>query len=247
MLSAVIVDDEELARATLSGFLEKYCPNVEIVGKAGSAVEGYELITKLKPNLVFLDVEMPEKNGFDLLDMFDKIDFHIIFATAYGHYAIDAIKYSALDYVLKPIDIEDLKNAVNKAEKTSDQFREGEKVDSLLANLKSGEKLKQLVIPEIGGFKIVQLKEILFLKADGNYTCIYYNSKKLMATKLLKEYDDMLSPLSFMRVNKSFLVNLNHVVEYKRGEGGFAILSDGSEIEISRRRKAEFIDKVKSL
>ncbi len=241
MFSAIIVDDEELARKTLQGFLKNHCPEVTILGTAESADAGFYLVNTLNPDVVFLDIEMPMKNGFDFLNMFENVSFKTIFTTAYGHYAIDAIKYSALDYILKPLDIEELKDSVKKAEGALNEESDATQIQTLLKNLKSEEDLQQIVIPEMDGFKIMKVDEILYIKSDKVYSEIYHKDSMIVSSKSLKEYDNLLSSNGFFRINKSHLLNISKVKEYKKGEGGTAIMENGMEIEVSRRRKKDFL------
>lgn len=243
-MNAIIVDDEKLARETLAEFVKDYTDGVRIVGLAQNIDEAYELIMNEKPDLVFLDIEMPGGNAFDLLERIEHNDFEIIFTTAHGHYAIQAIKFSALDFILKPLDIEELKNAVNKAkEKRKRAPIEDEiiQIRTLLNNLGGKDELAQIIIPEVGGFKVINTSDIIYCQSDKSYCEIYTTESKLVSSKSLKEYDGLLADNNFFRVNKSFLINLKHVKEYKKGEGGTAIMSNGYEIEVSRRRKKEFI------
>lgn len=243
-MKVIIVDDERIARETLRDFLDDYTQGTEIIGLATSKSEGISMISELNPDLVFLDIEMPGGNGFDLLEQIEEIDFEVIFTTAYGHYAIQAIKYAALDYIMKPLDIAELQAAVEKAKEKTDKPKENFdliQIKTLLKNLRGESKPNHIVIPEVGGFKVVNTADLLYCKSDKAYTEIYTTIAKLISSKSLKEYDAMLADESFFRVNKSFVINLAHVAEYRKGEGGTVIMSNGYEIEVSRRKKQEFI------
>jgi two-component system, LytTR family, response regulator len=243
-MRVVIIDDERMAREILEDFLKDYTNDIEIVGQAASKAEGISLIESFRPELVFLDIEMPGGNGFDLLEEIETHNFEIIFTTAYGHYAIQAIKYAALDYIMKPLDIEELQRAVEKARNRIAETTEVTdllRIKTLLRNLGGNAKPNQIVIPEVGGFKVVNMSDLLYCKSDRAYTEIHTINAKITSSKSLKEYDGMLSNDQFFRINKSFVINLSHVSEYRKGEGGTAIMSNGYEIEVSRRKKQEFL------
>jgi two-component system, LytTR family, response regulator len=240
--TAVIIDDEEGARESLANILKNYVPEVEVLGKAASAHEGYDLIKKVSPQLVFLDVEMPNENAFDLIDKFDSVDFEIIFVTAYDHYAIQAIKSSALDYLLKPIDIDDLKSAVAKLEYKISQPQKDEQFDLLLDSVNSNKPHKKIAIPESDGLMFVDVNDILRCESDGNYTIIYLKSeKRVVSSKTLGDYAEILKNNEFFRTHRSHLINLNEIHKFVKGDGGYILMSDKSEVEISRRKKQEFL------
>lgn len=244
-LKAVIVEDEEAGRVTLSNYLKKYCPNVKLSAMADSVETGLEAIKKHKPDIVFLDVEMPFGNGFDLLEQAEDIDFETIFVTAYSEYAIKALNFSASYYILKPIDIDELITAVEKIEK--EKAKEDYSVHSkiLLENIKNSNKqLHKIVLPLIDGFEIVQVKDIIRCKAEDNFTNFFMEdgSKKLIC-RTLKFYEEMLSDFDFVRTHKSHMVNVQHIKQYKKGKGGQVIMSDNSEVEVSAKRKKGLLEK----
>lgn len=246
-----IIDDEEGARESLSNILTEYFPSVSILAKADSAKKGLELIQAYHPDLIFLDIEMPNGNAFDLLsssELKDKIDFDVIFTTAFDHYAIQAIKFSALDYLLKPIDIDDLKEALQRYElKKKEKNYLHEKLDVLLSNfrMEKSDGLRKVAIPDMEGLNFIPLNDIIRCESDGNYTILFCeNGKKILSSKSLSDYDDMFSNEKFFRVHRSHLVNLYHIKKYYRGEGGYVVMSDSSQIEVSRRKKNEFMEKV---
>jgi two-component system LytT family response regulator len=247
MIKAIIVDDELGARESLSKMIEKNCKQLEIVAKADSALAAFEAITNKQPQLVFLDIEMPNGNAFDLLEKFKEINFNIIFTTAYDHYAIKAIKFSAVDYILKPIDPEELVEAVKRFEKK--QQGEPSVLDkqfkTLLSNVRPENKLKKVGIPDGDGLIFINLSDIIRCESDGNYTFFILTSgKKIIASRTLGEYEQMFTEDNFFRVHRSHLINLQHVKKYIKGEGGYVIMSDDSQVEVSRRNKNEFLEKL---
>ena len=245
-ITTVLIDDEQGARESLANLLSKYVDNIEVIGKADSASTGYNMIQELKPNLVFLDVEMPNGNAFDLLEKFETIDFHIIFVTAYDHYAIKAIKYSAIDYLLKPIDLDELRSAVEKYKALSGKSKDiNEKIKLLLSNLSNDVGAKKIVVPDNEGLNLIHLQDIVRCESDGDYTNIdLANGKRILSANTLGDYEDLLTNSGFFRIHRSSIINLSHIKKYIRGEGGSVVMSDGSEVEVSRRKKAEFLDKL---
>lgn len=243
MINAVIVDDEKKGRDLLINVIDKYCPNVEIVGQAENIKDAFAVIEKEHPDLVFLDIEMPNGNGFDLLKKFDKIFFEIIFTTAYDHYAIKAIKYSALDYLLKPIDIDDLQEAVEKVISRKKKPQQTEQSIQLLLNaITDNRAIQKIVIPDHEGVTMVKVGDIVKCQSDSNYTTIYMaNGTKLTSTKTLKDYAQMFEGMPFLRVHNSYLINLDHIKRYVKGDGGYVVMSDDTIVEVSRRRKTELI------
>lgn len=243
-IRAIIIDDEEGARESLANILKDYFDNVEVVGKAASADNGVKLINEYHPDLVFLDIEMPKGNAFDLLEHFENIDFDIIFVTAYDQYAIKAIKFSALDYLLKPIDIDELGAAIQKFDDKTHKRTTNQRLQTLLQNL-NAENKKKVAIPDSEGLVFVNLDDIVRCESDGNYTHIILNNgKNILASRTLGEYEEMFSEENFSRVHRSHLINLNHIDKYIKGEGGYAVMTDGSHVEISRRKRAEFMEKL---
>ncbi|HET6226983.1 MAG TPA: LytTR family DNA-binding domain-containing protein [Bacteroidia bacterium] len=247
MIKAIIVDDELGARESLSKMIEKNCKQLEVIAKADSMLAAFEAITTKQPDLVFLDIEMPNGNAFDLLEKFKEINFNIIFTTAYDHYAIKAIKFSALDYILKPIDPEELVEAVKRFEKK--QKGEPNVLDkqfkTLLSNVRPENKLKKVGIPDGDGLVFINLADIIRCESDGNYTFfILTNGKKIIASRTLGEYEQMFTEDNFFRVHRSHLINLQHVKKYIKGEGGYVIMADDSQVEVSRRNKNEFLEKL---
>jgi len=241
---AIIIDDEEGARESLNNILNSYFDGIEVIAKADSAETGYAAITANKPDLVFLDIEMPFGNAFDLLAKFDKIDFDIIFVTAYDHYAMKAIKFSAIDYLLKPIDLDELKETLTRYRENKTK---GDNVDprlaALLENLSHDKKPKKIAIPDSDGLLFIHLDDIIRCESDGNYTLIkMQGGKKILSSRTLGDYETLFAEENFFRIHRSHLINLTHIEKYVKGEGGYVIMVDGSQVEVSRRKKAEFIE-----
>jgi two-component system, LytTR family, response regulator len=249
MIKAIIVDDELGARESLSKMLEKNCKQVEVVAKVDSMLAAFEAITNKEPDLVFLDIEMPNGNAFDLLEKFKTINFNIIFTTAYDHYAIKAIKFSAVDYILKPIDPEELIMAVKRFEvKKNEAATLDKQFKTLLSNVKPDNKLKKVGIPDGDGLLFINLSDIIRCDSDGNYTFfILASGKKIIASRTLGEYEQMFCDDNFFRIHRSHLINLEHVKKYIKGEGGYVVMSDGSQVEVSRRNKTDFLEKLSHL
>lgn len=246
MIKTIIVDDEPKGRLALQEKIKAYCPTVEIVGQAGNGLEAITLIDNLKPELLFLDIEMPQMNGFEMLGALKEKNFYIIFTTAYDQYAIKAIKYAAFDYLLKPIDIEELKTAVSKIEATSQNQLKAQ-LKLLQENLSMPVKKPQkLAIPGLEGILFVDICNITHLEANSNYTNIYMTDKtKIIASKTLKEFSELLPGDVFFRTHHSHIINLNFIKRYIKGDGGQVELEDGTCVEISRRNKDEFIKRVR--
>lgn len=244
-IKAIIVDDEQGARESLNNILNKYFEDeVLVLGVADGVEEAKKMIKSQKPDLLFLDIEMPGGGGFGLLSDLDQIDFKTIFVTAYDQYAIQAIKFSALDYLLKPIDMEELEGAIEKfkAARTRDLI-EKQKIKNLMDNLKVDNHIRKVAVPDGNGLVFIPLKNIIRCESDGNYTIIYQDSgKKIIASRTLGDFEDMFSGENFFRIHRSHLINLEHLAKYIKGEGGYVELSDGSKAEVSRRKKTEFMD-----
>lgn len=241
---ALLVDDEKNALQSLQKLIEKHCPQLEIVDTARSVEEAYESIVEVKPDLVFLDIEMGRANAFNLLEKFQSVPFSIIFTTAFDHYAIKAIRFSALDYLLKPIDPEELLKAVEKfLLKTQDNQLLNNKLQNLLGHIKQPGNSKRIAVPDGEGLIFIDVANIIRFHSDGSYTTIYLlDGKKLMASKPIGEYDELLCEDGFFRIHRSHLINMNHIKKYLKGEGGYVLMSDGTEVEVSRRKKNEFIE-----
>jgi two-component system LytT family response regulator len=228
--------------------LEFNCPEVDIVGLCESADEAIEKIRTLKPELVFLDIAMPEKNGFDLLNEISPVPFEIIFVTAHNDFMLQAFRFSAVDYLLKPVENNLLIDAVNRAARRIEEKTSGSNLDTLLYNIrqKEGSQKMKICITSLKGFQVVNLSDILYCEADSNYTNFHFAGRPLIcASRPIHEFEEMLADSHFVRIHKSYLINLEHVKEYIRGEGGTVILSNGHRVEESRRKKEEFISRMK--
>lgn len=239
MLNAILIDDEVHCLETLAILLKEYCPGVQVAAQCRSAKEALTSIKKNKPDVIFLDIEMPFMNGFELLEQFTNITFAVIFTTSYDQYAIKAIRFSALDYLLKPVDPHELKMAVRKVEEQR-HSPVAEQFQLLLNQIRNKEyRFNRLAIPTIDGFEMVPADEVIRCEADDNYTFLFLKNKtKITACRTLKEIEEQLQPFAFFtRVHHSFIVNLNEVTKYIRGEGGYLVMSDGSTVNVSRSRK----------
>jgi len=239
-LQAIIVEDEETSREILLKYLKKYCPNVEVIGEASNINDALEIIKHTTLDLVFLDVEMPYGNAFDLLDNVGDRSFETIFVTAYNQYAIEALNAHASYYLMKPISIDDLIKAVDYV---WDIKQKEEALQNQVLIPKSIKNIDgKITIPQQDGFEVLSNSDILYCKADDNYTEIYLkNNKRKVVSKTLKYFEEALSGLGFARVHKSYLVNVNHVVKYVKGKGGSVILNNGCEVMVSASKKAELL------
>ena len=237
-IKAILVEDEANSREILRNYLEKYCPNVQLKGVASSIKVGLELIKKHELDLIFLDVEMPFGNAFDLLDQVPNRTFETIFVTAYNHYAMDALNSHAAYYLMKPINIDELIKGVQHVTqiKQKENALEGKVLKS---NFSSTEG--KITIPQQDGFRVIEVSDIYYCKADDNYTEIYIKDKKIVVSKTLKYFEQALSEFPFVRIHKSYLVNLNEIVKYKKGKGGSVVLSIGKELSVSATKKANLL------
>ena len=238
-LDAIIVEDEETSRAILRNYLEKYCPNVSILGEASNIEEALVLIRNNDLDLVFLDVEMPYGNAFDLLEKVGDVDFETVFVTAYNHYAMDALNAHASYYLMKPISIDELIKAVDYVVeiKTKESALQNQVLKPKVASVDG-----KITLPQQDGFEILNTADIMYCKADDNYTEIYLkNNKRKLISKTLKYFEEALAETHFVRVHKSYLVNINEVVKYVKGKGGTIVLSSGKEISVSASKKADLL------
>lgn len=245
MYKAIIVDDENRSVETMKIILQQFCSNeVTVVGTANSIQEAYTLIHAVSPDIVFLDVEMPHGSGFDLLERIPKPNFEIIFTTGFDRYAVTAIKFSALDYLLKPINIEEVKEAVLKAKKRIEGRQTQNNLERLINNLRyPKDKTNKIPISVVNGFQFVSVNTIVYCEADDDYTYIHLTeNQKLIVSKNIKEFEDILSNYDFFRIHHSFLVNRDYIKRYVKGEGGTILTEQGNELPVSRRRKQEFIE-----
>lgn len=240
-IKSIIIEDEHAAREALKNYLSKYCPQIELLGEAHNSKEGIALIQKVQPQLVFLDVEMPFGNAFDVLEGSKDISFETIFVTAYSEYSLKALNQSAAYYLLKPISIEELIVAVNKVQNQLEKEEYFNRNRILIENLKQEKPEKQQVIlPTLEGFEVVKMEEIIRLRGNGNFTDIYLkDGTKKMVCRFLKHFENIL-PFPFLRVHRSHIININCVTSFIKSNGGSVILSDGSEVEISESYKQTF-------
>lgn len=241
MLTAIIIDDEQKGRLALREKLHDYCPEVRVLGEAADGKEGLKLIQEQKPEIVFLDIEMPRMNGFEMLHMLPQKDFHLIFTTAYDQYAIKAIRYAAFDYLLKPVDIEELKSAIERAKEQSQEHTE-EKLQVLQQNLDTKPLPGKIAIPTVEGLLFFNISDIIYLEAKSNYTTIYFsNHPSLLTSRTLKDFEELLPTDLFFRPHHSHIINLHYIKRYIRGEGGQIELENGVYITVSRRKKEELL------
>lgn len=246
MIKTIIIEDEQKSLEMLAGIIQKHCPDLNIIGLARNVEEGVNLINSATPELVFLDISMPDGSGFDLLEKVQDKKFEIIFATASDQHAIKAIKFSASDYLLKPIDIEELKKAVQKVIQRKSAIPNMENLQFLIQHLKrADESFQKITLPTGNAYEIVNIKDIIRCEADGSYTNFYLSDKrKLMISAGLKHYEELLPEADFIRVHHHHLINMNQVVRFLKEDGGYAVMSDGSKIEISRRKKEAFMERL---
>ena len=240
-MTALIIDDEKNSREVLETMLRKYCPEITLLASCGAAKEAVLRIQKEKPNLLFLDIEMPGMNGFELLEHLKDSVFELIFTTSYSEYAIKAIKHSALDYLLKPIDKEELIAAVQKASRNRSSVTSS-RVDRLLELLDNKKVSKRFAVSTSEGLTILNAADIVYCESDGPYCKFYFsNNKTLIASKTLKETEDALQECDFCRIHNSYLINMKFVERYIRGEGGEVVLANGKTLPVSRTKKQDFL------
>jgi two-component system, LytTR family, response regulator len=239
-LKAILIDDERSAISNLTQLIGQFCPGVSIVATAENATEGIREIQEKKPDVVFLDIEMPGGTGFDLLACFAERNFDVVFVTSYNQHAIKAFKYSAVDYLLKPVDIDDLVQSVERIQQRRGTSGKTDNLSGLMQNLESGMPVK-LGIATTEGKQYIDIQDIIRLEADGSYTTIYLkNEPKLVVSRNLGEYEQLLQDQPFFRIHHSHLVHLPFVAGYTKQEGGWITMNDGSQIPLARRRKELF-------
>ncbi len=243
MLKAVLIDDDESNLSSLSKKLSSHCPQIEIIARCDNASKGIEAIDNLKPDVVFLDIEMPVMNGFVMLQQLNYKNFELIFVTAYDHYAIKAIRFSALDYLVKPVEIEELKSAVIKAEEKRNKSYPNPQIELLVEQLINKKNtFSRIAIPTTEGLRFIKVEDIIYLEASVNYTHIFTSEKKkYIVSRTLKDFEDMLPVEIFLRIHNSYIINKNYAEKYIRGEGGQVVLSNGSILDVSKRKKSEFL------
>lgn len=250
MIKTIIVDDEPRGLSSLRKLLELNCPDVKILAECSDARSALNSIGELEPELVFLDIAMPEKNGFDLLNELSPVPFEVIFVTAHNEYTIQAFKYSAVDYLLKPVDEDLMAEAVKRAGQRIAGKASAQQVETFLYNLHKVQTPAEmkLCIPDMKGFRVIHLADVVYCESDSSYTMFHLlNGAVLTASRSIIEYEVLLERSGFCRIHKSFLVNLHHIKEYVRGEGGSVILTNDMVIEVSRRKKEVFMARMKEL
>lgn len=244
MRTCIIIDDEKNAREALSKIIERYLnTKIKILYTADSVKEGVFAINKYNPDIVFLDIEMPEENGFKLFEYFDIYNFEVIFTTAYKQYAIDAIKFAALDYLLKPINFIDLRDVLTRLEKKQNKLSNNVQIEAFLSNLNTDTgNFNKIALPTLDGFQLEKVNNIVYCQAEESYCKIFTNRNEvILVARTLKNIDELLPEEIFFRIHKSYLVNMNYIKSYSRSEGGKVILENGTELDVATRRNDEFI------
>ncbi len=248
-INALIVEDEIKGLNNLKNLLKEHCPKVNIIAEAGSVSEGLDLLMrqKIRPDVAFLDVNLPDGQVFQLLNKLDRIFFDIIFVTAFEQFAVKAFEYSSIGYIVKPIDPDKLVEAVSRIQPKNDQDI-NERLELFRKHYNNPNAFEKMSIPAIDGIYFINIKEIVRCEAEDNYTHIHLqNGEKITASKTIKFYEDLLSGVNFYRVHKRHLINLNYMRKFVKGDGGFLIMDDGIHIEVSRRRRPPFLEKLKQL
>ena len=243
MIRTVIIEDEDHSRRMLMTMLHENCQAINVVASADSVKTGLTAIAEQKPELVFLDIELQSETSFEILESLPEINFELVFSTAFDHYALKAIKFCAIDYLLKPIDLNELRIAVAKAEKRLNREHLNRNLEVLLNNLKSNSQLNhRIALSTLEGLLFVNVRDIIYCESSGPYTkFIFKEGDKIVTSKHLKEYEDLLSGYEFFRIHKSYLVNLQEIKKYTRGEGGHLIMSNGATLSVSKQRKENFL------
>ena len=238
MIKAIIVDDEPYCCDALEILLQRYCPQVQVIESCNSGAAGVKAIRELNPDLVFLDIEMPQMNGFDMLEKLADIRFELIFTTSYDQYAIKAIRFSALDYLLKPIDREELQQAILKLSHRVNNTVQ-QQLEILLQKIQQpAVPVHRIALPTMEGLQLVPISSVIHCASSSNYTIFFLkNNERITVSRTLKEAEEMLEEHAFLRVHHSFLVNLNEISRYVKGEGGYLVMSDQSTVDVSRSRK----------
>lgn len=245
MINAIVIDDELKGRQFLKQLAEKFLPQVKIAGEAASAKEGLELIEAVHPDLVFLDIEMPGQTGIEMLRQLQQIDFSVVFVTAFNRYAVEAFRLGAVDYLLKPVSPSDLQQAVERVEHNrSVQSQNRIRLNEFSKSY--GQPFTKITVPSLQGFEFIDFSDIIYLQSDSNYTKVKLkDGKMIMATRLLGDFEEMLAPHNFFRIHKSFIINLAHMRKYTKGDGGSVMMTDGSEMDVSRRIKESFLQRIR--
>jgi len=255
ILNAIIVDDEEYSRKSLYYLVQANCPDINIIGSAESVAAARELLKTHYVDIVFLDIAMPKENGFELLPDLEKNATSVIFTTAFDQYALRAIKASAIDYLLKPVNIEELQESIQKVfawkalkrNQNLDNHTYTASLKSLSENINSSEEIQKISLPDSQGFKVKDIADIIYIEADNNYTRFYFNdSEKMIVAKAMKDFEDILNPQRFVRIHKSTIINLDYLKDYSNKDRLSVTMKDQTELSISRRRYSEFLDRIKA-
>ena len=238
MIRSVIIDDEQHCVRALSSDLQHHCPSIEIVATCNSAKEGIMTIRKSNPDLVFLDVEMPWMNGFEMLEILKDVNFSIIFTTAHGEFAAKAFRISAIDYLLKPIDADDLKVAVQKVERKMDEGSSLRHITNLLRNIRQPLEEQKIALPQREGYEFVQVSSIVYCQAEGAYTKVFINDKKpMLISRTLGDVEELLPVEMFQRIHHSTVININYISQFLRTDGGYIVLKNGEKLSVSKAKK----------
>jgi len=245
LITAIIIDDEQNCIDSLVFDLQKHCKDVEILESCTTPKQGLLSIKKHRPDLVFLDVQMPWMSGFEMLELLDKIDFAIIFTTAFDQFAAKAFRISAIDYLLKPIDIHDLKEAIKKASEKIQQKSGNDNIANFLQNIKKPEVKQRIAVPGREGYEFIEAGKIIYAKAEGSYTHVFLNDKrKLIVSKTLSDIEELLPAEHFQRIHHSTLVNLSHITHLFKTDGGFVVLDNGEKLAVSKSRKESLMERL---
>jgi two-component system, LytTR family, response regulator len=245
MLRSILIDDEPQNAVILKKDLEMHCPSVEVIAVCHSAKEGIMSIKKEKPDLVFLDIEMPWMNGFEMLEMLDEINFSTIFTTAHDQFAAKAFRISAVDYLLKPIDSNDLKEAVRKAQQKIEDQHGNIHIENLLRNIKQPSSQQKIALPYREGYEFVEVSHIIYCQAEGAYTKVFLDNKKyILVSKTLGDIEELLPTDIFQRIHHSTVVNLNYVTHFVRADGGYVKLQTGEQLTVSKSKKESVMERL---
>lgn len=247
-MRTLIIEDETQAIDALKSELSINCPNISIIGEAKTVKNAIQLINELSPDLIFLDIQLADGNGFEILDAIKDSKFKIIFTTAYNQYAMKAIKYSAFDYLLKPIDTEELVSAINRLKESWSSQTTNLQLETLLSHLKNPEKRSKIALPTNEGITIFEINSIIKCSAESNYTTVYFNNgKKILFSKTLKDFEDLLEGANFERIHHSHIINMNHLLSFNNKDGGYVVMSDKSSVPVSQRKKTTLMEALQKI
>jgi len=241
-ITAILIDDESSSRNSLRQKLQTYCPYIQIIAECENGEEGIKAIQSSSPDIVFLDVEMPRMNGFVMLQHLEQRSFELIFTTAYDHYAIRALRESALDYLVKPIEIKLLLEAVERVRTKKENNTPNQRIEILLHNLLDNRSSHRIAILSLEGLQFIELSDIIFVEAESNYSFITLQSgPKITVSKTLKDFEELLTPALFIRIHHSYIINKDHIKKYLKGDGGQVLMSNGKLLDVARRKKDDFL------